>query len=39
MWRGEGGKNTKPTISAPVLIAASTASGVDKPQILTVSVI
>src|SRR3954468_15212651 len=33
--RGDGGKNTKPTISAPASSAASSASGVFRPQILT----
>src|SRR5262252_4946742 len=33
-WRGDGGKNTKPTASAPASSAASSASGVLRPQIL-----
>src|SRR5215813_6947793 len=33
-WRGDGGKNTKPTASAPASSAASTDSGVFRPQIL-----
>src|SRR3954470_14886364 len=33
--RGDGGKNTKPTMSAPASRAASSVSGVFKPQILT----
>src|SRR5712691_6956936 len=32
--RGEGGKNTKPTMSAPASSATSRASGVFRPQIL-----
>src|SRR5882757_3229446 len=35
-WRGEGGKNTKPTVSAPASSATSSVSGVDRPQILTI---
>src|SRR5262245_14817118 len=34
-FRGDGGKNTKPTMSAPASSAASRASGVFNPQILT----
>ena len=34
IWRGDGGKNTKPTMSAPASSAASSASGVVRPQIL-----
>src|SRR3954465_9169830 len=34
-WRGDGGKNTKPTMSAPASSAASSVSRVDRPQILT----
>ena len=37
--RGDGAKNTKPTRSAPPSSAASSASGVDRPQILTSRVI
>ena len=33
--RGDGGKNTKPTMSAPASSATSSASGVFRPQILT----
>src|SRR2546423_10004716 len=33
--RGEGGKNTKPTMSAPAVSATSSVSRVDRPQILT----
>src|SRR5262245_15630411 len=33
-WRGEAAKNTKPTMSAPASSAASSASGVVRPQIL-----
>src|SRR6185312_6645549 len=36
-WRGDGGKNTKPTISAPASNAAPSASDVRRPQILTTS--
>ena len=35
MFRGLGGKNTKPTMSAPASSAASRDSGVESPQILT----
>src|SRR5712672_3603748 len=35
-WRGEGGKNTKPTMSAPASSATSSVSRVDRPQILTI---
>ena len=35
--RGDGGKNTKPTMSAPASSATSSASGVFRPQILTVN--
>ena len=35
-WRGDGGKNTKPTMSAPASSATSSASGVERPQILTI---
>ena len=34
--RGEGGKNTKPTMSAPASSATSSVSRVDRPQILTI---
>src|SRR5712672_2559176 len=34
--RGDGGKNTKPTMSAPASSAASSVSRVDRPQILTI---
>ena len=34
-WRGDGGKNTKPTMSAPASSATSSVSRVDRPQILT----
>src|ERR1700733_8901363 len=37
MFRGDGGKNTKPTMSAPASSATSRASGVARPQIFTVS--
>ena len=37
--RGLGGKNTKPTMSAPASSAASSASGVFRPQILTIRAI
>src|SRR5438128_997629 len=33
--RGDGGKNTKPTMSAPASSATSSVSRVDRPQILT----
>ena len=33
--RGDGGKNTKPTMSAPAPSATSSVSRVDRPQILT----
>src|SRR5262245_29579224 len=33
-WRGEAAKKTKPTMSAPASSAASSASGVVRPQIL-----
>src|SRR5262249_22301331 len=33
-WRGGGGKNTQPTISARAWSATSSASGVFRPQIL-----
>src|SRR6478735_1658059 len=33
--RGDGGKNTKPTMSAPDSSATSSVSRVDRPQILT----
>jgi len=33
--RGLGGKNTKPTTSAPAASATSRVSGVERPQILT----
>ena len=35
--RGLGGKNTKPTMSAPDSSATSSASGVFRPQILTIN--
>src|SRR3954452_11340173 len=35
MFRGLGGKNTKPTISAPASSATSSVPGVERPQILT----
>src|SRR5215831_994385 len=35
-WRGEGGKNTNPTISAPACRETSSASRVRRPQILMV---
>ena len=34
--RGEGGKNTNPTMSAPASSATSSVSRVDRPQILTI---
>ncbi len=39
MLRGLGGKNTKPTMSAPASSATSSVSGVESPQILTSVVI
>src|SRR5437588_326380 len=37
MLRGDGSKKTKPTISAPSSSATSSASGVERPHILTIS--
>src|SRR5271170_692482 len=37
MLRGDGGKKTKPTISAPASSATSSDSGVERPQIFTIS--
>src|ERR1035437_3019514 len=34
--RGDGGKNTNPTMSAPASSATSSVSRVDRPQILTI---
>ena len=39
MLRGLLGKTTKPTMSAPAASAASSAAGVERPQILTRGVI
>src|SRR5580704_4243873 len=36
-WRGDGGKNTNPTRSAPASSAASRAVGVFRPQILIIT--
>src|SRR5580693_9854491 len=35
--RGDGAKNTNPTMSAPASSAASSASGVERPQIFTMN--
>src|SRR5579863_2803200 len=35
-WRGDGGKKTKPTMSAPASSATSSVSRVERPQILTI---
>ena len=37
LCRGDGGKNTKPTMSARSSSATSSASGVERPQIFTMS--